>query len=777
MSTEARTPTVPASASTPAEHGLSRSVASTVILVVLVSTGVAVRPVSAPAADVLWAVAAAAMIVPAAWWVLRALRAGRYGADLLAVIAMVGALAVGEFFAGALIAVMVATGRTLEAYADRRAGRDLTGLLRRAPARAHRRVGSELETVAVEAIEPGDLVVVMSGETVPVDGVLDTAGVFDESALTGEAVPVARRAGVEVRSGVVNVGAAADLRARATAAGSTYAGIVTLAHQAAAAGAPVARLADRVAAWFLPVAVLLAGVAWFATGDPVRAVAVVVTATPCPLLLAVPVAITAGMSRSARSGVVVKGGAALETLGRARCLAMDKTGTVTMGRPEVVEMITAPGVDADRMLRAAAAIEQYSPHVLAHAVTVAAARRGLDRPVAEQVCEQPGQGATGIVAGQRIRVGRAAETTGPRPEWMAGVERRARLDLAGIIWISVDDVPKAAALVRDPLRSDAARTMRRLRAAGLRRLVLLTGDRVDNAVDVADMLGLTEVIADADPADKIAAIRAERRDGVTVMVGDGVNDAPALAAADVGVALGSRGSTAAAQVADAVILDDRIDRLADAVEIAQRARRIAVQSAVIGMVLSLVAMVAAAFGLLPPAPGALVQEGIDVAVILNALRAVRIGGNRRGATIDPLIARFAREHERLHAARATVRTAARSLADGPGPAADAAVRHALQALTADVLPHEHAEETELYPALADYLRDPEAMVTMSREHTEIHRMVERIRRHLDSAPGGLRADQIEDLRATLYGLDAVLTLHFAQEDEALFTLAHAPLGR
>ncbi|WP_332839065.1 heavy metal translocating P-type ATPase [Nocardia bovistercoris] len=760
--------------STP-DRGLRPMIALTAALAVLVLTGAAVRPVAAQACGALWATATVVMIVPAVWWVLRDLRAGRYGADLLAVIAMVGALAVGEFLAGALVALMVATGRTLEAYADRRAGRDLTGLLRRAPASAHRRGAAGLETVAVDSIAPGEVVVVMSGETVPVDGVLETAGVFDESALTGESVPVTRRVGGEVRSGVVNVGAAADIRARATVADSTYAGIVTLARQAAAVSAPVARLADRVAAWFLPLAVVVAVLAWIASGDPVRAVAVIVTATPCPLLLAVPVAITAGMSRSARCGVVVKGGAALETLGRARCLAMDKTGTVTLGRPEVVEVITAPGVDADRVLRQAAAIEQYSPHVLARAVTVAADRRGLDRPVADAVSEEPGQGATGDVDGRRVRVGRLPEDVAAR-EWVDWVMRRARLDLAGVIWVSIDDVPQAALLVRDPLRADAARTMRRLRAAGLRRLILLTGDRIDNAVAVANMLGLTEVIADADPSDKIAAIRAERRDGVTVMVGDGVNDAPALAAADVGVALGSRGSTAAVQAADAVIVDDRIDRLADAVEIAQRARAIAVQSAVAGMALSLLAMIAAAFGLLPPAPGALVQEGIDVVVILNALRAMRIGASRRGASIDPLIARFAREHERLHAARASVKTAAESLAHGPGPEVDTAVRRALELLTADVLPHEHAEETELYPALTDYLRDPEAMVTMSREHTEIQRLVDRIRRHLDSAPTGVRADQIEDLRATLYGLDAILTLHFAQEDEALFTLARDRTG-
>ncbi|MFX0577784.1 heavy metal translocating P-type ATPase [Nocardia nepalensis] len=739
----------------------------------LVAAGLVARPFNTTAADLLWLAATVIALVPTLWWVAADLRKRRYGADLLAVIALTGAAAVGAYFAGALIALMVATGRVLEAYAGRQAGRDLSELLRRAPVRAHLRRANGIETVPAAAVGPGDVVVVLPGETVPVDGVLSTEGVFDESTLTGEPVPVVRKVGTDVRSGVTNAGAAVDIRAAATAEQSTYAGIVTLAGQAAAAAAPVARLADRVAVWFLPIALAMAGIAWAVTADPVRAVAVIVTATPCPLLLAVPVAVTAGMSRTARAGVVVKDGAALETLGRARCLAMDKTGTVTVGHPEVIDIVTAPGATTEVVLRQAAAVEQYSPHVLAKAVIGAAATRGLKPAAAVDISEEPGQGATGTVEGDRVRVGRLPADTDPAP-WVGAASRRAHLDLAGIIWVSVNDVPVAALLVRDRIRVDAARTMRRLRGAGLRRLLLLTGDRVDNATEVARMLGLTEVVADADPADKIAAIRAEQHDGVTVMVGDGVNDAPALAAADVGVALGSRGSTAAVQAADAVIVDDRIDRLADAVDIAQRTRRLAVQSALTGMSLSLVAMIAAAFGLLVPAAGALVQEGIDVAVILNALRVLRIGRGRRSAAIDPLVARFAREHERLHAARAAVRDAADALSRGPVPDADTALHQALDVLTADVLPHERAEETQLYPALASYLRDPEAMVTMSREHTEIERLVERIRRHLAESPDGIRADQIDDLRATLYGLDAVLTLHFAQEDEALFTLAHNP---
>ncbi|MFC4079588.1 heavy metal translocating P-type ATPase [Amycolatopsis samaneae] len=722
-------------------------------------------------ASVLWAGAAAAALVPAVVWVVADLRAGRWGADLLAVLALGGTVAVGEYLAGAIIAAMVATGRMLEAGAARRAGRDLSALLERAPSRARVRSGAEVEVVPVAEVAVGDVVVVLPGEIVPVDGVVLDGGQFDESAVTGEAVPISRTAGEPVRSGVVNAGGAADLRATATAEASTYAGMVRLAEQAAVDTAPVARLADRIAVWFLPASLLIAAVAWVLTGDPERAVAVLVTATPCPLLLAVPVAVTGGLSRASRSGVVVKGGAALETLGRVRSLAMDKTGTVTAGRPEVVDIVCAPGVRPDEALAEAAAVERYSPHVLAGAVLRAARRAGVTPPAAESVTERAGHGASGIVEGRPVWVGKLEDAT-VLPPWAAGAARRGRLDLATVIWVVTDDEPYAALLVRDRVRPDAARTIRRLRAAGLWHIVLLTGDRVDNATEVAALLGLDEVKAEAAPADKITVVRAEREHGTTAMVGDGVNDAPALAAADIGIALGSRGSTAAAKEADAVIVDDRIDRLADAVEIARRARRLAVQSAGLGTLLSVAAMALAAFGLLVPVAGALVQEAIDVAVILNALRAVRGPMTwRPPARPTVLLRRFADEHETLLPTRAAVRRAADALAEGAGPAADEAVREAHRLLTDRLLPHEFAEETQLYPALAGVLGGPESTMTMSRAHTEIERLVRRLGRHLAEAPAGIQPDQVDDLRATLYGLDAVLTLHFTQEEEAYFTLA------
>ncbi|MGW7534962.1 heavy metal translocating P-type ATPase [Amycolatopsis sp. NPDC054798] len=715
-----------------------------------------------------WAAATAVALAPAAWWVVADLRHRRWGADSLAVLALASTLAVGEFLAGAVVAVMVATGRVLEARAQRRAARDLTALLDRVPQTAHVREGDDLREVPAAEVAAGNTVVVLPGEVVPVDGTLATGGAFDESALTGEPLPVARPAGDVVRSGVVNAGAAAEITAAASADESTYAGVVRLAESAAAQTAPVARLADRAAVWFLPAALLMAGAAWLLSGEAERAVAVLVTATPCPLLLAVPIAVTAGMSRTARAGVVVKDGAALESLGRARVLLMDKTGTITAGRPEVTDVVCAPGRTVEEVLRLAASVEYYSPHVLAAAVVRAAESAGIERVPAVEVGETPGSGVAGQVEGHAVRVGRLAADR-DIPAWARGAARRGRLDLATVLWVECDGEPVAALLAKDRIRADAARTMRRLRAAGITAIRLLTGDRVDNAREVAALLGLDHVQAEVTPAEKLAAVSAARAEGLVVMTGDGVNDAPALAAADVGVALGSRGATAAAQAADAVILDDRLDRLADAAEIARRSRRLAVQSAAAGMVLSLAAMAAAAAGLLTPVWGAIVQEGIDVAVILNALRALRVP-----AVADPaparLVHRFEAEHELLRPALLAIRQAADALADGPVPEADRAVRRACDVLLRQVLPHETAEETELYPALAGVLGGPESTVPMSRAHAEIARLARRLERHLEESPSGIQADQVDDLRATLYGLDAVLTLHFAQEEEAYFTL-------
>lgn len=727
-------------------------------------------------ADRCWIAGTVLAVVPAVVWVVIALRRGRLGVDVIAVLSLVGTLLVGEYLAGALIAVMLAGGRALDAAATRRASHDLRALLERAPRFARRRIGTTVSVIPLDDVVVDDLLVVGPGEVVPVDGrVLDVVAVLDESLLTGEPLQVERAVGEPVRSGVINAGGAFELRATATAEASTYAGIVRLAEQAGAESAPIVRLADRYAAWFLPLALGLAAVAWLASGSAVRAVAVLVVATPCPLLLAAPVAIVSGLSRASRTGVIIRSGGALENLGHATTLVMDKTGTLTMGRPVVVDVIAGPGNEATSLLQLAASVDQFSPHVLAEAIVTEALARGLSLSLPTNVVEEPGRGVTVTIEDRRVSVGKIPVSS-VTSDWGRGVVNRASLDGAAIAWVSIDGELAGAVLLRDPLRRRAPRTMRRLRKAGFDRLVMLTGDRPEPAREVATVLGLDEVYAEQTPADKVAAVRAERQRAVTVMVGDGINDAPALAAATVGVAMGARGATASSEAADIVLTTDRVDRLADAMDIARWSRRIAVQSAVVGMGLSLLAMVIAALGWLPPAAGALLQEGIDVAVILNALRALR--ANPQTAVELPieteqLLLHFAAEHDELRDTLGQLREAADQLAATPDAKALQSLMSIRSLLSDRILPHELAEENELYPALARPLGSDEATATMSRTHAEIQRLSDRVTAHagLAESAGTIQPDQVDDLLACLYGLYALLRLHFAQEEESYFTLA------
>ncbi|MER5455279.1 heavy metal translocating P-type ATPase [Micromonospora sp. NPDC002389] len=598
-------------------------------LTALVLAGAAVRLSGRPAvADALWAVATLVALLPAAASMLRELWRRRFGVDVIAVLALAGALVVGEYLAGAVVAVMLATGRTLEAYAHRRATRDLRSLLARAPRTARRRTADgAVEVVPVDRLAAGDRLLVGPGDVVAVDGIVESPATLDESVVTGESRLVERAVGERVVSGVVNAGAGFGLRATESAARSTYAGIVRLAEEATARKAPTVRLADRYAVAFVPFTLVLAGLGWLLSGEFLRAVAVLVVATPCPLLLATPIAIVSGLSRVARRGMLVRDGGSLEVLGRARTLLVDKTGTLTLGRPRVADLVVASGGDADEMLRSAASVEQLSPHVLATALVRHARERGMRLVAPTEVTEEAGRGVSGRVDGRWIRVGQLGDDA---PPWALPVRTRAEQAGHTVVWVSDETGPFGAVVLEDPVRPDARRVVDRLRTAGMTRIVMVTGDRPETARRVARDVGVDDVLARCTPPEKAARVRAEAGRAVTVMVGDGVNDAPALAEAHVGVAMGATGATASADVADAVLSVDRLDPLADAVEVARRARRIAVQSATVGMGLAVVAMGFAAAGKLPPVAGAFLQEGIDVLVILNALRALG-GGPRRPA--------------------------------------------------------------------------------------------------------------------------------------------------
>ncbi len=714
----------------------------------------------------------------ALWEMIDSLRHRRLGVDAIALLAVAGAMAVGELLAAAVIAVMLASGRALESWAAGRARRDLHGLLARAPRTARRYQDGGLVTVDLVTVMPGDRLLVAPGEIVPADGTL-TGGpaVLDEAALTGEALPVERSPGDQVRSGVVNAGGPFDLTASASAAESTYAGIVRLVADAESSRAPFVRLADRYALWFLMVSLVAAGVAWAAAG-PARAVAVLVVATPCPLILAAPVALVSGLSVAARRGVVVKGGAVLERLAQCTTVLLDKTGTLTSGKPELAAVVEAGEWPAQGLLTLAASLDQVSQHVLAAAVVRAAMRRGCELTLPADVAEQAGQGIRGAVGGHQVAVGKASWCGVDRlagvPGWVKVARRRARLDGALTVFVAVDGVPAGVLVLDDPVRPDAGRTIRALRAGGISRVVMLTGDRADVADQVGVVIGVDEVLAERTPAEKVDAVRMERRRAPTVMVGDGINDAPALALADVGVAMGARGATASSQSADAVLTVDRIDRLGEVAAVARRTGRIARQSVLAGMGMSLAAMVVAGVGLLPAVWGALLQEGIDVAVILNALRALRqpAATGRLSPDDTAMARRFSHEHESIRAAIEGLRAAADALGAAPAAEAVGRVRAAHRTLVDEVEPHEAAEQHELYPALNRLLGGTDPTATMSRAHAEISHQIRRLGQLLDDIGTG-EPDQVDiaDLRGLLYGLHAILRLHTAQEDESYLSLA------
>ena len=560
-------------------------------------------------ANVVWTVALIVVGVPLILSVAERIRRGQPGADVIALLAIAGALALGELLAGAVIALMLSGGDYLDARAFGRARRELGALAARAPTIAHRELGDgSLADVPADGIEPGDVIVVKHGELVPVDAVvLDRVAVLDESALTGESLPSSHAPGDEVRSGVSVAGEAVRLRAIRPAGASTYAAIVRLVESAEADRAPTMRVADRAAAVFLPVTIVTAAAGWVITGGPRAALAVLVVATPCPLILATPVAFVSGIASAARRGIIVKGGGVLERLGRVTVVALDKTGTLTEGRAELVS-------GDDETLRLAASADALSTHPLAEALVGAARERGLVLAPAAAFDEQYGDGVEAVVEGHRVRLGRAS---------FVGEAPIARVPGEVDVHVSIDGVPAGVLTLADRVRPSAIETVARLRTLGTR-VLMLSGDDQAVADRVAAAVGLERVEAGATPRGKADVVATLHREGAFVaMVGDGVNDAPALALADVGIALAARGATISSATADVVIAVDDIARVAEAIAVGRRTLRIARQGIVLGMGLSAVLMVIAAAGALPPVWGAVAQEVIDVAAIANALRALR----------------------------------------------------------------------------------------------------------------------------------------------------------
>lgn len=567
------------------------------------------------------------IIVWTAIGMVRDIMRGHFGLDILAVVAMIATLAVGEYLAAIIITLMLSGGEALEDFAALRAKRELTALLDRSPQIAHVIIDPDdphaeaVRDAAADDVRIDDVLLVRPAELVPVDGVLlSPAGSFDESSLTGESLPAERTTGDEVLSGSVNGPNAIRMRATRTSHDSQYQQIVALVRDAQDSRAPVVRLADRFAIPFTVVSLAIAGIAWAVSGNPTRFAEVLVLATPCPLLIAAPVAFLGGLSRAAKAGIIVKGGAVIEQLARVRSAAFDKTGTLTAGRPVLVDVRPAAGFTADTLLGLAASAEQYSSHVLADGVLRAAAERGIPLQAATTASEAATNGVTAVIGGRTVVVGKPAYIASLAPGVVA-TELGAGEVAA---YIAVDGVFAGALVLADDPRPEAAAVVSWLGAHGVAPIAMLTGDASTTAHSIAAQVGITQVHAELLPADKVA-LAAGMRPRPMLMVGDGVNDAPVLAAADIGIAMGAKGSTAAGDAADAVILKDSLSKVVEAVEIGRHTLRVAYTAIWIGIVLSIGLMLIATTGLIPAVAGALVQELVDLATILYALRA--LGGS------------------------------------------------------------------------------------------------------------------------------------------------------
>jgi len=722
------------------------------------------------AARWLWAAGTVPVVIGLFVSMTRDLMAGRMGVDAVAFVSMSAALLLGEPLAGVVVAVMYAGGNLLEDFAVARAESDLKSLTDRAPRIAHRRHGDSLEDVAIEDIAVGDTVLVRAGEVIPVDGViLAAAATLDEAALTGEPIPVTRPKGDRVHSGTINAGETFEMRATAGAGESTYAGIVRLVTAAQTAKAPFIRLADRYALVLLPVTLALAAAAWLWSGDPIRGLAVLVASTPCPLILAAPVAFIAGISRAARRGILIKGGAAIEALARTHTVMFDKTGTLTVGGARLVAIETAPQQSPDEIMRLAGSLEQASHHVVAAAIVAAARARGVVLSQATNVKETMGSGLQGLVEGRQVRVGSFDLVYGPvQPQpWAIRALRRASWRSALSVFVSADSTTIGAILLADELRPETPRAVQNLRAAGVKRIMMVTGDRAESADTIAAALDLDAVLAERVPSDKVEAVVVEQRLHPTIMVGDGINDAPALAAADVGIALGARGASASSEAADVVILVDQLDRVSDAVAIARRTRRIAIQSIAAGMTMSGMAMIAAALGYLTPVEGAITQEAIDVAVILNALRALTPGWRFGRQRLQTAASRALRQgHSKLQASLDRLREIADALDEASSQLAVPLILEANDVIAQDIVEHERDDESNVYPRIAKILHDAPGLVAMSRAHREILHLS----RLLSRLSNGLKIEAVDrylirDAQRVIESIESLARMHNAQEDD------------
>lgn len=545
---------------------------------------------------------------------VKTLRSGKYGVDLLAILAVVATLAVGEYWAAMVILVMLTGGDALEDYAAKKANTELKALLDNSPRFAHVVTPDGSKDVPVNDVPVGAKIIVKPGELVPIDClIIKGTGEFDESSLTGEARPVAKTVGDTVMSGSIDGDEAITLTVTKLAKDSQYQQLVKLVQEAEQTPAHFVRLADRYAVPFTVAAILVSLLAWWLSKDPRRFAEVLVVASPCPLILAAPVAMVSGMSRASRNGIVVKTGSVLEKLAGARTGAFDKTGTITNGHLTVAQILPAGTITKERLLHLAASAEQDSSHILARSLLAYASQHNISLAAVSGLTEETGKGITAMIEDHQVKVGKR--------QFVAPQNQQAALDTTAI-YVSVDGTYYGAIAFTDHVRPEAAQTMTKLKAAGVTNLIMLTGDQRAIAQQVAKAVGISTVKADLLPQDKIAALQSiPQSEHPVFMVGDGVNDAPSLATADVGIAMGAHGSTAASETADVVILKDDLAKVAKAVTISQDTLRIAKQAVLIGIAICTVLMLIASTGVIPAFVGAMLQEVIDTVSILWALKA------------------------------------------------------------------------------------------------------------------------------------------------------------
>lgn len=570
-------------------------------------------------AHILLASIAIVSVIPLIWGMIKDLRDGTYGVDILAATAIITSVIMREYWAGVVIVLMLTGGEALEDYAENRAKAELSSLLDNTPKTARILRGRKVLEVKASQVKVGDKVLVKPGEVVSVDGVIiEGNSSFDESSLTGESLPVNKQAGETILSGAIVVDGTITIRAIHTSEDSQYEQIIKLVKTASSTQSPFVRLADRYSVPFTIISFIIAGGAWIMSGDSMRFLQVLVVATPCPLILGAPIALISGISRAARHGIIVKNGGAIERLAITKTMAFDKTGTLTNGTPKVSKITVYNKFKTDEVLSYASALEQNSNHILAQAIVDEAQSRKLKIPKIRDVKEMSGNGLVGFSGNKKIIIGKISFISKLKIEIPPQLKSKSLVNTTSVLVID----NKVAGIIsfEDEIRPEAKKTLALIKKLGIKDIFMITGDNKSTALAIAKKLGIANVKADCLPADKLTAVGEISKPPVA-FVGDGVNDAPVLTASEVGIALGARGATAASETADVVIMLDDLSKVAKSLDIAKTTLKIAKQSIMIGIVISICLMIIYSTGKFSATSGALIQELVDVTVIIYALRA------------------------------------------------------------------------------------------------------------------------------------------------------------